>query len=212
MASAADAPVIAATLTEGFEGYRAWAPPEWSPPTSDEEETFLAAALARSDVWFLLAIAHAEAVGHVAMSPFTMVQREPPPTGTTNLWQLFVRPPWQGRGVATRLMRTAEAEARRRGFTRIRLWTPRDAARARRFYEREGWAATGAARGSALVGCPLSSTHERSPTQAEATDHAGPRWDQAKREREARESSHLSREPAVAGRHVACERCESHPS
>jgi GNAT superfamily N-acetyltransferase len=70
-------------------------------------------------------------------------------------WQLFVRPPWQGRGVATRLMRAAEAEARRRGFTRMRLWTPRDAARARRFYEREGWTATGSTRGSASVGLPL---------------------------------------------------------
>ena len=132
----------------------------------DGEEAFVAVALSRSDVWFLLARAHGKAVGHVALSPFTMVQQQPPPAGTINLWQLFVRPPWQGRGVATELMRAAGAEARRRGFTRMRLWTPRDAARARRFYEREGWTATESTRGegwtatestrgSALVGLPL---------------------------------------------------------
>ncbi|MFN2466520.1 MAG: N-acetyltransferase family protein [Gaiellaceae bacterium] len=154
VASAADAPVIAEILTEAVEGYRAWAP-EWSPPPRDQEEAFLGPALSRSDVWFLLAIRDGKAVGHVALSPFTMVQPEPPPAGTVNLWQLFVRPPWQGRGVATELMRAAEAEAWRRGFTRMRLWAPRDAARARRFYEREGWTATGSTHSSASVGLPL---------------------------------------------------------
>ena len=155
VARAADARVIAEILAEAFDGYRAWAPREWSPPRRDEEESFLAPALARSDVWFLLAIAHGKAVGHVGLSPFTMVQPQPPPAGTINLWQLFVRPPWQGSGVATQLMRAAVGEARRRGFTRMRLWTPRDAARARRFYEREGWTATGGTRGRASVGLPL---------------------------------------------------------
>ncbi len=154
VASAADAGVIAETLTEAFEGYRSWAPPEWSPPPSEGAESFLAAALSRSDVWFLVAIAHETAVGHVALSPFTGVQQQPAPAGTINLWQLFVRPPWQGRGVATELMRAAEAEARRRGFTRMRLWTPCDAARARRFYEREGWKTTGDTRDTTPFGLP----------------------------------------------------------
>ena len=155
VASAADARIIAEIVSEAFEGYRAWAPPEWSPPRSGEEEAFLAAALSRADVWFLLAIAQGKAVGHVALSPFTMVQPQPPPAGTINLWQLFVRPPWQGRGVAAQLMRAAVVEARRRGFARMRLWTPSDAARARRFYEREGWSKTGSTRDRARVGLPV---------------------------------------------------------
>ncbi|MCA1679223.1 MAG: GNAT family N-acetyltransferase [Actinobacteria bacterium] len=155
MASTADARIIAEILAEAFEGYRAWAPPEWSPPRSDEAEATLAAALSGADVWFLLAIAQGKAVGHVALSPFTMVQPQPPPAGTINLWQLFVRPPWQGRGVAAQLMGAAVAEARRRGFRRMRLWTPRDADRARRFYEREGWTATGSTRGRTSVGLPV---------------------------------------------------------
>ncbi len=172
VARAADAGVIAEILTEAFEGYRAWAPPGWSPPPSEGAETFLAGALSRSDVWFLLAIAHGKAVGHVALSPFTMFQQQPPPAGTVNLWQLFVRPPWQGRGVATQLMGAAVAEARRREFTRMRLWAPRDAARARRFYEREGWTTTGDTRGRALVGLPLVQYARALPTQAEAADDA----------------------------------------
>lgn len=155
VARAADARGISEILAEAFEGYRAWAPPEWLPPPRDQEEAFLATALSRSDVWFLLAIAQGKAVGHVALSPFTMVQPQTPPGGTINLWQLFVRPPWQGRGVGPQLMRAAVAEARRRGFTRLRLWTPRDAARARRFYEREGWTTTGSTRDKASVGLPL---------------------------------------------------------
>ena len=155
VASAADAGVIAEILAEAFEGYRAWAPPGWSPPPSEGAETFLAAALLRSDVWFLLAIAHGKAVGHVGLSPFTMFQQQPPPADTINLWQLFVRPPWQGRGVARQLIGAAVAEARRRGFTRMRLWTPRDAARARRFYEREGWTATGDTRGRTSLALPV---------------------------------------------------------
>jgi hypothetical protein len=45
--------------------------------------------------------------------------------GTVNLWQLFVRPAWQGRGVGRCLMRSPLGEAHRRGFARLRLWTPR---------------------------------------------------------------------------------------
>jgi hypothetical protein len=35
--------------------------------------------------------------------------------------------------------------ARERGFARMRLFTPEGQARARRFYEREGWRVAGAA-------------------------------------------------------------------
>ena len=156
VAGPGDAPAIAAILAEGFHGYRAWAPAGWSPPVrADEEASRLAEALSRPDVWFLLAIAHGRAVGHVALAPFTMVEPEPPPAGTINLWQLFVCPAWQGRGVAQRLMRAVLAEAARRGFARMRLWTPRDAARARRFYEREGWTTTGRRRDETALGLPV---------------------------------------------------------
>jgi GNAT superfamily N-acetyltransferase len=56
---------------------------------------------------------------------------------------LFVRPPWWGTGLATRLHALALAEAGRRGYGTMRLYTPRGAARARAFYEREGWTRAG---------------------------------------------------------------------
>jgi GNAT superfamily N-acetyltransferase len=142
-------------FTEAFDTYRAWAPPDWSPPVlTADGVTRLADALARPDVWCLLAVAGPEVIGHVALSLATMEDPEPPPERTINLWQLFVRPPWHGQGVATSLMEAAVAEARRRGFDRMRLWTPQGAGRARRFYQREGWTPTGRVHEDSPFGLP----------------------------------------------------------
>lgn len=103
----------------------------------------IAAELARPDVWCRLSLVDGDPVGHVLLSPRTRQDLEPPPPGTLRLWQLFVRPHWQGRGVAVMLLCGAVTEARMRGFSRLSLWTPRDHRRARAFYEREGWAPTG---------------------------------------------------------------------
>jgi len=48
-----------------------------------------------------------------------------------------------GSGLATELLARAVAEARAQGYRRMRFFTPRDQARARRFYEREGFVWTG---------------------------------------------------------------------
>ena len=61
-----------------------------------------------------------------------------------HFWMLFVRPPWWGSGLAHRLHAAACAEARARGFAALRLFTPAAQARARAFYEREGWTVAGA--------------------------------------------------------------------
>jgi predicted N-acetyltransferase YhbS len=157
LATPTDAPDIAAVLGEAFDGYRSWAPREWMPPvpTVAEEVTRLADALARPDVWCLIALDGPELIGHVALSAFTVEDPESPAPGTINLWQLFVRPAWQGRGVAKPLMGAALEEARERGFTRIRLWTPQGAGQARRFYEREGWSQTGKVHEESPFGLPV---------------------------------------------------------
>jgi GNAT superfamily N-acetyltransferase len=54
---------------------------------------------------------------------------------------LFVRPPWWGTGLARRLHALALAEAAARGYATMQLVTPTGHARARAFYEREGWSA-----------------------------------------------------------------------
>ena len=65
--------------------------------------------------------------------------RWPDVPGVAHFWQLFVRAPWWGTGLATELHAAAVAEAAHRGFAAMRLFTPAGQARARRFYEREGW-------------------------------------------------------------------------
>jgi GNAT superfamily N-acetyltransferase/ketosteroid isomerase-like protein len=156
LAGPRDVGTLVTTLAEALESYREWAPADWSRPSQSAETTeALAEALSRPDVWCLVAGSQSGPVGHVALSPTTIVQPEPAPAGTVNLWQLFVRLSWQGRGVGRRLMRSALAEAHRRGFARLRLWTPRGAARSRRFYEREGWTPTGNERDESPIGLPI---------------------------------------------------------
>ncbi|HET7378890.1 MAG TPA: GNAT family N-acetyltransferase [Gaiellales bacterium] len=152
MATPADAPAIASNIVEGFESYREWAPRSWKTPVlgpADVER--LQARLGDDDVWCQVALDGDEIVGHVALSLSTSEDPDPPPPGVVNLWQMFVRRAWHGRGVATELMRAAIEQAADGGFSALRLWTACGAARARRFYEREGWQPTGA-------------THKNSPS------------------------------------------------
>jgi GNAT superfamily N-acetyltransferase len=145
LATATDAAAVAATLSEGFESYREWAPPDWTPPQVGEGDVErFGAALARPDVWFLVACdTDGSVIGHIALALATHEDPGPPPPETVFVWQLFVRVGWHGQGVATELMHAAVAEAARRGFSAMCLWTLEGAGRARRFYEREGFALTG---------------------------------------------------------------------
>ena len=59
---------------------------------------------------------------------------------------LYVRPAAWGTGLADRLHASAEAELRRRGTPRARLWVLEGNGRARRFYERHGWRPDGTSR------------------------------------------------------------------
>jgi GNAT superfamily N-acetyltransferase len=141
----ADADAIDRVMTEAFEGYRAFAPPGWRPPGPGTDRTWLGEMLARPDVWCLVADAgHDRHAGHVAIMPATLARRPSSDTRLAHFWQLFVRPRHWGSGLAVALHDEALAEAARRGFTAIRLFTPAGQARARRFYERAGWTAAAA--------------------------------------------------------------------
>ncbi len=67
-----------------------------------------------------------------------------PISGLAHLWHLFVARRWWGTGAAVELHGAAIEEARRAGYREAMLRTPRDNARARAFYEREGWRPSGA--------------------------------------------------------------------
>lgn len=68
-----------------------------------------------------------------------------PEEDTLWLETVAVTPEWQGRGIGRRLIRLAEAEAARRGFTRIRLYTNAAMTRNRALYPRLGYRETGQA-------------------------------------------------------------------
>jgi len=97
-----------------------------------------------------------EPAGHVGITH--AAERERPHVripDRAHLWMLFVRPPWWGSGLAGRLNGLAVGEAAARGYAAIRLHTPAGNARARAFYEREGWSTDGVAIPEPLLGLDL---------------------------------------------------------
>lgn len=150
-----DAERIATVLTEGFDSYRSFAPSGWEPPDPQAELKRLRAFLGNGEVWCLVAEDGGEIAGHVAIMP-SRIHSHPSDDGAmAHFWQLFVREPWWGTGVAAALHAEAVREAGARGFTSMRLFTPAAQARARRFYEREGWTPAGAPFDDLDFGMPL---------------------------------------------------------
>jgi GNAT superfamily N-acetyltransferase len=140
-ATRADAERIAAVTYEGFETYRAFAPEGWNPPSAGEELERLLQLIGEDHVWYLVAEHDNVVVGHVGFLPadsLSWATVDDP--GLAHFRQLFVVRAHWGTGLATRLHAAAIDEARARGFTGMRLFTPAAQDRARRFYEREGWA------------------------------------------------------------------------
>jgi ribosomal protein S18 acetylase RimI-like enzyme len=141
LATRADAARLAANVSEGFESYRSFAPPGWEPPSAAGELVLMMEALGREDVWCKLAEVEGELAGHVAIRPAETAPRGSREPGLAHFWQLFVKPAWQGSGLAVRLHDEAVREAGARGFRQMRLYAAAGQARARRFYEREAWVA-----------------------------------------------------------------------
>ena len=139
-ATVEDVEVLQAIVQEGFEGYRELAPAGWQPPdeTTPEWHARSAEEIARRSTFAVLAEVDGEVAGHVRWVPAVW----PSPDGSTpdaHLRHLFVRRAFWGAGVATALHDAAVADMRRRDVREARLFTPGWQARARRFYEREGW-------------------------------------------------------------------------
>ncbi len=139
-AVAEDAPRLGAVMAEGFGTYRSFAPDGWEPPDVAEFVEAIAKRLEDPGVWCLLAEDEAGVAGYVAFLPAAEARRAVADPQLAHFWMLFVRAAWWGSGLAPELHRAACAAAAERGFTAFRLFTPADQARARRFYEREGWA------------------------------------------------------------------------
>jgi GNAT superfamily N-acetyltransferase len=144
LAGPGDIDAVTALVEDGVDGYRVWAPSAWVPPApTPEQRARLRANFENDDAWILMALDGDELVGVVSMAGRTAAHADPPPPGTIYLWQMFVRPVWQGTGLAQALMDLALTEARERGYERMTLWAAAGATQARRFYEREGWTPSG---------------------------------------------------------------------
>jgi GNAT superfamily N-acetyltransferase len=142
VADADDAPVVAGAVVEAFEGYRSFAPAGWEPPALEREIERLRPLLGGDDLWCVVAEREGRVVAH---SSFQSARTSIAPAEEgqlAHLRALFVDREWWGRGLAGTLHSMALEEAGRGGFTSIRLFTPAGQARARRFYEREGWELT----------------------------------------------------------------------
>lgn len=139
-----DAPAILGLVHECFEEYRDFAPPGWEPSTDRAgPRERMEAGLSRPSTGGWVGESDGVHAGHVLWIPASESER----MGTEDaalgyVWQLFVAPRHRGSGLAAGLM-AAMLEAARERYGEMRLLTPRDHARARRFYEREGWTLLG---------------------------------------------------------------------
>jgi GNAT superfamily N-acetyltransferase len=137
LATGDDAGALRANMAEGLETYRSFAPPGWEPEIVPVEA--MRARIVSPAAWTLIA-EDGDLAGHVGFLASAESGHPDPEPELAHLWQLFVRPPHWGSRLAADLLARAVEEARARGFARMRLFTPAGQTRARRFYEREGWA------------------------------------------------------------------------
>jgi ribosomal protein S18 acetylase RimI-like enzyme len=138
-ATSADAEPLALGVIEGVDGYPSFAPPGWTAPSFEAELKHVRHALADADVYCLVAESGSGLVGQITLLPAV---RAPHPVGDSSLAHisnLVVRRDYWGVGLASALHRAALEAADARGFTELRLFVAAGQARARRFYEREGW-------------------------------------------------------------------------
>jgi GNAT superfamily N-acetyltransferase len=145
-ATVEDAPAIARLVYESFRTYRSFMGDSWEPPSPEAQIADLEHRLRGVGVRTRIAVASPgeEFVAVCGWTP-AMTEHEPkePVPGLAHLWMLFVDRAHWGSGVAVDLLDWARTGMATAGYDAARLWTPTGQARARAFYERRGWAATG---------------------------------------------------------------------
>jgi GNAT superfamily N-acetyltransferase len=142
-ATPADAPALASSVIDGVADYPAFAPRGWSAPPLEAEVEHLRRALADDHVHCLMVEDDEGVAGQVTVLPAARAPHPVDDPALGHVSNLFVRRDRRGSGLARALHRAAVEDARARGFTALRLFVAEGQARARRFYEREGWRAVG---------------------------------------------------------------------
>jgi GNAT superfamily N-acetyltransferase len=141
LANLADAEALGRAVPEGVQSYRDFAGEGWTPPSAEEEAEHARELLVDADAVCLVAEDAAGLAGQITVLPAARAGRPADDPGLAHLSNLFVREDLWGSGLARALHDAALHAARERGFTTMRLFVAAGQARARRFYEREGWAA-----------------------------------------------------------------------
>jgi GNAT superfamily N-acetyltransferase len=142
-ATAADAEVLGRAVVDGVAEYPEFAPPGWAAPSVEAEIAHVRATLGDEQVWCTVAELDGRVVGQVTVLPASRAPRPVDDPGLAHLSNLFVDRELWGSGLARELHGAALATARGHGFGEMRLFVAAGQARARRFYEREGWVARG---------------------------------------------------------------------
>lgn len=135
--------MLARGVLAGVEDYPSFAPAGWTGPTLEDEIAELRTSLALEHVFCVAATAGGELIGQVTILPAARGPHPVDDPGLAHFSNLFVRREHWGAGLAGELHAAAIDAARERGFTQIRLYVAEGQARARRFYEREGWRPAG---------------------------------------------------------------------
>lgn len=151
----ADTEALARGAVEGIADYPAFAPPGWTGPAYGPELAHTRAVLADPDYHCVVAEAGGRVVGQVTVVPAAKAARAVDDPALGHLRNLYVDRSQWGSGLAGALMRAAVDDARTRGFAELRLFVAEGQARARRFYEREGWRAAGEPFFDPVPGLPM---------------------------------------------------------
>ena len=157
--SAADAAPIAAVQREAwFAAYAGIIPDEIIDRVTTPDDGARVRQSFRTRPWQRMIVAtpddeQAGVVGYASFGPETDVLSAPWPHPLTTdgkdgsiaeLYALYVHPAWWSTGTGRALMERVLARTTRAGYLSITLWVLRDNHRARRFYERAGFAPDGA--------------------------------------------------------------------
>jgi ribosomal protein S18 acetylase RimI-like enzyme len=104
---------------------------------------------------FVSETAEGEIVGWCTVRPSS------DPDADGEVWGLYAVPEAWGTGAGTELLAAGVAELRAAGCRDASLWVLEDNPRARRFYEREGWASRGERKEATLLGVPVAEVRYR---------------------------------------------------
>ena len=149
-ATVADAPAMGQLVVRAWQAaYRGQMPDDYlNGLRAEERAAYWDGVLRREDRRGVILVAErdGEVVGFAAAGP------SPDPQGAGELYAINVDPDHWGGGAGRALLGAAQAELDRMGFAESVLWVLPGNARARRFYERAGWAADGTEKTSEAFG------------------------------------------------------------